>query len=226
MKGLFPDWEISSESIADSPGWGILKRAESLHVNVIAIGAHSQPAIFDRYFFGSVASEIIINAPCSVRICRPREPQNQNLRILVAIDGSDDSALAFHQITTPEWPPEAEFRVVTALDSKIHDALLGPRFSESVHADFARSADSIPNLSLELAAELREKGKPADALVLAGDPKSQILQVAEEWNVDCIFVGARGLHHGCERRLGSVASAISRWARCSVEICRPILNAR
>src|SRR5436190_14861826 len=52
LRGLFPDWQITSEAIADSPAWGLSNKAEEIGAELIVIGAHAQP-VLDRYYFGS-----------------------------------------------------------------------------------------------------------------------------------------------------------------------------
>lgn len=48
----------------------------------------------------------------------------------------------------------------------------------------------------------------------------QLVEEAETWNADCVFVGAKGTR-GIERLLlGSVSSAVAARAHCSVEVVR------
>ena len=51
--------------------------------------------------------------------------------------------------------------------------------------------------------------------------KSLLLEEAERWGADCIFVGARGLNRLERLLLGSVSTAVAARARCSVEVVRP-----
>jgi nucleotide-binding universal stress UspA family protein len=58
------------------------------------------------------------------------------------------------------------------------------------------------------------------SVVKEENPKKLLLSEAEDWNADCIFVGARGLS-GFERFwLGSVSTAVVTRAHCSVEVVR------
>jgi nucleotide-binding universal stress UspA family protein len=70
------------------------------------------------------------------------------------------------------------------------------------------------------AEELRDAGLAATPLVMQGDPKRVLLDLADHWRADSIFVGARG-HSRLERfLLGSVSAAVAARARCSVEVVR------
>ncbi|MEW6736845.1 MAG: universal stress protein [Acidobacteriota bacterium] len=57
-------------------------------------------------------------------------------------------------------------------------------------------------------------------MIKAGDPKTILLNEAEQLNADCIFIGARGLNRLRRFLLGSVSTAIASRAHCSVEIVR------
>ena len=60
----------------------------------------------------------------------------------------------------------------------------------------------------------------AIGLSLAGDPKRVILDRAKETNADLVFVGSHGISALARFLMGSVASAVVRYAPCSVEIVR------
>ena len=73
----------------------------------------------------------------------------------------------------------------------------------------------------EAAAELKQKGLSVQTEILDGDPKQLLLEEAENWHADSIFLGARG-HSMLERFLiGSVSVAIASRAHCSAELVRP-----
>ena len=63
-------------------------------------------------------------------------------------------------------------------------------------------------------------GINCESHTLVGPPKQTLLEWAESWKADCIFVGASGTQHPGAEAFGTVASAISVRAHCSVEIAR------
>lgn len=70
------------------------------------------------------------------------------------------------------------------------------------------------------AEKLQRKGVTVSTVVLDGDPREVLVDVARTSRADSIFVGARGLS-GIERFLiGSVSSAVAAQASCSVEVVR------
>jgi nucleotide-binding universal stress UspA family protein len=67
---------------------------------------------------------------------------------------------------------------------------------------------------------LRDAGLAAETRILAEDPKQALLDSAEEFEADAIFLGAQGLHRGRRGGLGTMASGIACCAPCSVELVR------
>jgi nucleotide-binding universal stress UspA family protein len=53
------------------------------------------------------------------------------------------------------------------------------------------------------------------------DPRRALVEDAEQWGADAIFVGARGIGLLERFLLGSVSAAVAARAGCSVEIVRP-----
>ena len=116
-------------------------------------------------------------------------------------------------------------RVVTALDNPVMTLAAAPHeFIEPLppfvtqtdrhHEDWAhRAAQTIR-------ADLERAGLLADVVTEPGDPKELLIQQAEQWQADCIFLGARGLTRMERMLLGSVSSAVASRAHCSVEVVR------
>jgi nucleotide-binding universal stress UspA family protein len=67
---------------------------------------------------------------------------------------------------------------------------------------------------------LRAAGTRVSHNIRWGDAAGMILEEAEDWKPDTIFLGARGLGRVKRFLLGSVSSAIAAKAKCSVEIVR------
>ena len=75
-------------------------------------------------------------------------------------------------------------------------------------------------LTKKTADSLKRKGFKIDTAIRQGDPRSRIVDKAEEWKADPIVLGSHG-YTGIKRLLlGSVASSVVSHAPCSVEIVR------
>jgi nucleotide-binding universal stress UspA family protein len=143
----FPDWRVTSDCMADSPGWALVAKARTWKAHLVVVGAHSR-TIFERFFFGSTASKVAMEAPSSVRIARPRQRSHERKpRIILAVDGSRDSELAMHAVASRKWPLATEIRVLTVLNSKLETAMASP----------GSSRPTVPRLSQ------REPGAPGNA---------------------------------------------------------------
>ncbi len=119
---LFPDWRVTAEAMADSPGWGLVERARTWKANLIVVGAHSHTPL-QRFFFGSAASAVVLQASCSARISRPGKLSTHRARrILLAVDGAPESEQAARETARRTWPSETEIRVLTVLDPKLEVA--------------------------------------------------------------------------------------------------------
>jgi nucleotide-binding universal stress UspA family protein len=200
-----------------------VERARTWKADLIVVGAHSHTTL-ERFFFGSAASAVVTQAPCSVRISRPRKHSpHRPLRIVLGVDGSPESEQAAHETASRTWPSETEVRVLTVLDPKLEvgAARSGSLAQPWLQEHFQGTKERISAMTVRLAESLRREGRAVEPHIFEGDPKKVLLREAEAWDADCIFLGARGLDHGGRWMLGSVASAVASRAHCSVEIVRP-----
>jgi nucleotide-binding universal stress UspA family protein len=87
----------------------------------------------------------------------------------------------------------------------------------AVEDELIRQASDAARQAVE---DLRAHGLIATARTYQGNPAEVIINEAEEWDADCIFVGARGLGGIGRTILGSVSTMVALNASCSVEIVR------
>ena len=142
------------------------------------------------------------------------------MRILLAIDGSKFSEAATQAVVAQARPQKTEVRVVYVID--IHTPQLPEMMVEYPGIEHARDAQRGPAEAIvaKTAELLRSKGLQVTTAVELGDPKSKIIDAAEDWHADLIVHGSHG-KTGLDRFLtGSVADAVARHASCSVEVVR------
>jgi nucleotide-binding universal stress UspA family protein len=82
----------------------------------------------------------------------------------------------------------------------------------------------VPKMVDAMAEPLWNRGLIVSSVIKEGDPKQILLDEAEHWGADCLFVGARGLSRIERFLLGSVSAAVATRAHCSVEVVRPRLT--
>ena len=83
-------------------------------------------------------------------------------------------------------------------------------------------ADKIEQTGAEIVEKLNSENLSATLVVREGNPKQILVEEAENWGADCIFVGATKFNDFLTKYLlGSVSSAVVTRAHCSVEVVRP-----
>jgi len=143
------------------------------------------------------------------------------MKILLAIDDSEFSKAAVQSVVTRSWSPDTEVRVLHVVEPP--SLLLGremtgydPEF-ETVWKALREQAKVLVTKATDV---LRKSGLNATTVLIEGDPKSQIIDVAKEWPADLIVVGSHGRKGLSRFLIGSVAEAVVHHAHCSVEIVR------
>jgi len=224
----FPAWDVEAEACANSPAWAVIKRAEAWQPDLIVVGSHGRSAL-GRFVLGSVSQKIVTEARCSVRVGRQRrQAATASLRLLIGIDGSPDAAAAVRTVAARQWPVDSSVRLVTALDARMSTALAFMPLPEEAGAA-ARDAEAsvwmskTVNPMVEL---LRSRGLTVSSVIKEGDPKRVLLDEVEQWEADCLFVGARGLSRVERFLLGSVSAAVAARAHCSVEVIHGMVDIR
>ena len=228
LQELKPEWTVKAETTADSPAWAVITFAETWPADLILVGSHGASRL-DRLLLGSVSQKILAEASCSVRIGRkPRRAASEPARIVLGLDGSQDSRAAVDAVALREWPANSEVRFVTAIDDKIQSAAAYPHapLFQWLHENDEDYDAWISRMTASERERLEKRGLRTSVLVNAADPKAALVEEAASWDADTIFVGARG-HRMLNRfLLGSVSSAISARALCSVEVVRQLNEKR
>jgi nucleotide-binding universal stress UspA family protein len=190
---------------------------------LIVVGSQGLSAV-SRVFLGSVSLKVAAEARCSVRVARGRnETEPSPIRVIVGFDGSTGSESAASAAAGRDWPEGTEIKLVAASDP-ISPTILG-QFAQPITAFTNENAD-IENEMIRKAAEpalkkLSDAGHNASLEIIPGSPKNVLVDEAEKWSADSIFIGATALQNRLERILiGSTASAVASRAGCSVEIVR------
>lgn len=218
-----PGWQASGEACGDAPAWALVKKADAWRADLVAVGSHGR-SVLDRFFLGSTSTKVAAEAHCSVRLTRARRHAHADrLRLVVAVDGSPDSARAVEAVAARHWPRHAQFHVVTVLDPRLETALAWPGLfaQQFVPLQAQETREAACRILETAAARLSQAGLAVETHLLGGEPRHEILQHADRWEADAIFLGARGLHHGGRLSLGTLASGIAGRAHCTVEIVRP-----
>lgn len=218
----YPAWKIRSEILADSPAWGIVKRAETYKPDLIVIGSHGR-GLLGRALFGSVSQKVLAHAKGDVRISRKGSGDVCSApRLVVGLDGSEPSLSALSALLSRRWSKGTAVHLVTVVDARVATAIAFPDAALECWVD-RKDRDPLcwaERMLKNSADKARTAGLTATTYLKEGDPNSTLLKEAEKWGADCIFVGSRGLGAGERLILGSVSYAVASRAHCSVEVIR------
>ena len=219
----FPEWSVYTETSAGSPAREILARAETYKPDLIVLGKPSRNALDDAILLGQTSKTIVSQAECPVRISRLNDRKiNGAPRILVGFDGSAGAIRAVESIICKSWGIPPEVRLLAVTDLGVLSDLRGVDSVNLATVDttaVSRWSRSIASTALT---RLKSAGLTATLETRLGNARDAIVDEAEKWNADTIFVGPHGSANSFDRfLLGSVSATVAARAHCSVEVVRP-----
>jgi nucleotide-binding universal stress UspA family protein len=225
LQKMFPQWRVKSEATYGSPAWEILSRADEFKPDLIVVGSHGRSAI-SRFFLGSISQKVLTEAHCSVRVARGRiEVDPTHVHIVIGFDGSKGAQAAVENVAARSWREYSEIRLVAALDEVTPSAIgrFIPPITHMVEEVNDSEREWMEKLADNALTKLQSKNISATLHLHPGNPKEVLVEEAERWNADCIFVGANAFGSRVERfLLGSTSAAVAARAHCSVEVVRNI----
>jgi nucleotide-binding universal stress UspA family protein len=223
VRAALPKWRVTSAATYGSPAWEIIEASEQQGSDLIVVGSQGQSAL-GRFFLGSISQKVLAEAACSVRVARGRiEVEKGHERIVVGFDGSKGSVSAVDSVAARAWHEGTEVRLI-AVTEPVLPSTIGrfvPPITRMVEEVNATERIWIESTGKPALARLRSAGLSAEIRVCPGNPKQVLIEEAERWGADCVFVGANAWGSRLERALvGSTSAAVAARAHCSVEVVR------
>lgn len=221
LKNNFPGWKVSVEATSGSPAWEVITRSDEWKPDLIVVGSQGRSAL-GRLVLGSVSQKILTEARCSVRVARGRvEVEDSPVRIIIGMDGSPGSEGAVNAVASRRWPSKSEVRVQIVEDPIVPTAVghLIPRVARWLGED--NQGEWMEKMADRATQQLRSADLTVSSSIMAGDPKRVLVEEADKWQADSIFVGSTGFSDRFARfLLGSVSATVAARAHCSVEVVR------
>ena len=138
------------------------------------------------------------------------------MRVIVATDGSADARVAAEWLA--DFPLRRDTHVllvaVVNLPASPLDIPTVTAFKDALMAEARQGAEELLPL-------LKARFTSVETRVLTGDPRDEIVHLAQKWAADLVVVGARGLGAVATAVLGSVSLAVARHTPCAVLVVRP-----
>lgn len=223
VKSHFPRWEVRAEAYADSPAWAVIRKSDEWKPNLVVVGSHGHTALGGRLILGSVSQRILYEVRCSVRVARSNtRAADSPIRIIIGTDGSPDAEAVIEEVAGRNWPQGSEARVVAVLDTvmSVTPDPGEPAIVKWVEVSDKSEWDWVRQMFEKSADKLRSAGLNVTVTLMKGNAKQVLVEEAESWGADSIFVGAKGIR-GIDRfLLGSVSAAVAARSHCSVEVVR------
>jgi nucleotide-binding universal stress UspA family protein len=221
LRENFPGWHVMTEACVDSPAAAIIRKAHAWKPDLIVVGSHGWTGV-RRLVLGSVSLKVLHHVDGAVRISRRHlHAQDRPIRLVLGVDGSKDAEAAIRSAGARMWPAGTEARVVGVVDRQTLRSNPITMTPEAVPAAVEENWRTHLSMKIrEAAMKLQRAGLAAAGKVLDGKPCEVLIEEAEKWEADCVFVGARGLNVVERMLLGSVSSDVAARAHCSVEIVR------
>jgi len=181
----------------------ILKHA-TVRDALVVLG-HRGLTNLDRFFLGSVSTQVSLHARCSVLVVKgPARPLR---RVLLAVDGSRSSDQAL-QFLLKQMSPTSNGRI------EVQVLQVLPPFAHT------KEAMACMARTTRYAQKLETAGYIVKDVIRAGDPAEEIIKAATSFHADLLIVGAKGLSAVERFLLGSVSSKVVRHSACSILVVR------
>ena len=223
IRKSFPKWQVRHEALADSPAWALIRNADHWMPDLVVMGAKGHSVLGGRLILGSVSQRVLYEARCSVRIARNRQRKdNSPLKLLAGVDNSLPSSAAVEVVCRRKWPAGTQVRLLAVVDTVM---AVTPDSSDPLAVKWLEVGDEgnwdqVREIFAPEVAKLSAAGLDAAVMIRRGNPSNELVEEAEGWGADCIFVGAKGIRGADRLLLGSVSSAVAARAHCSVEVVR------
>jgi nucleotide-binding universal stress UspA family protein len=222
-RGPLPHWEALV--VAGDPADSIPRVAAERGVDLIAMRSRRRP--YAAALLGSTAESLCRTAPCPVLVTHQQEREwigrSTNevdlRRVLVAHDFSSDSELAVGYAISLSEEYQSEIHCLHVLEpSPWPQPAPTPWSTSATEQAFEEAARRLHN---SIPPEARNWCE-VKHVINQGQPYREILNYAEENDIDLICMGVQGTGFGMRALFGSNVDRVLRQAPCPVLIARPL----
>jgi nucleotide-binding universal stress UspA family protein len=207
---------VEGQVLQGEPREQIVEAARDWEADLLVLGARGLggPA---GALLGSVSTAVVRRAGCPVLVVKGRRRGLR--RVVVAVDGSEDSMAAARFFAALPLPPRMGVRLVAVIDPPPVVAPaegLRPAVLTAPEELFKERRVTLEGILSRVSAELRTVAKEVECSVVVGRAAAEIVNAANEPGVDLVVVGTRGLGQIRRWLLGSVSERVLHHAACPV----------
>ena len=149
------------------------------------------------------------------------------MKILLPVDGSENSNLALREVALRTWDPNSEAKIIHVVESPIPvtDMMgVNTEITREAYGEAVKKGREILDDAEKILADARDGLQVTSEIITASPFHSaaeEIVNAAEREGSDLIVMGSRGLSAWKRLVVGSVSHAVTQHAPCSVAIVRP-----
>jgi nucleotide-binding universal stress UspA family protein len=206
---------VYSQTDSASPRTAIVDHATEHEIDLVVMGTHGRKGM-DRLLSGSVAEEVVRQAPCPVFTVLASDDTRADTpidRVLAPVDLSEQSPLVADHAAGLAEVYGASLDLLHVVEEASFPTAYGmDPLTPSVPDVQKRAREALESL----VAELDDRSEPVNTHVLAGYAARDIVDFAAEQAADLIVMATHG-RTGLQRFLiGSVTEKVVRSAPCPV----------
>lgn len=233
LGAALPDCSVTSQTRAGDAKSEIVAFAEEWQADLTIMGSRGHKGL-DLFLLGSVSQGVLNQSPCPVLILKydpnassGRDIQQGFKKILITVDNSAYSAAAVNWLAGLSWPDDANFRIMTVIESLAQTYLSEPNTTRASgmlqeHEELARAARAeVLKMAEPISSVFGQARVTID--VCEGEPKDSIIKAATAFGADLIVMGSHGRTGVPKLLLGSVSQAVSVHATCAVAVVRGLV---
>jgi len=189
----------------------VLEHIDQNKFDLVVMGSHGRTGI-KHLLQGSVSERVVRLSPIPVLTIHHSIKKFAPKTVLVPIDFSKFSKIAVDRGTFWAELFNAKVILLHVVEQVVHPAF----YAASVESMFQIDRDLKDRTTKKLKEFTGKSGIPAEYLVVEGKAYNEIVECANEENVDLIVMATRGLTGLDYFLMGSTAERVVRMAECSV----------
>jgi len=189
----------------------IVGLAEELAAGLVVVGSRGLGPL-KRFFMGSISESVVRCARCPVLVVREWPHSGFPAEIVLATDGSEESALATRAA--------ADLSEKTGSEVHILHVERSPVMAYSGRAQQSTTSEAQKLLDDQVQRTKEAGGRVAATHLRIGEPSEEIVGLSAEIGAGLVVVGSRGLGAAKRLSLGSVSESVVRRAPCPVLVVR------
>lgn len=228
LQQTFPECKITADMQYGDPKAHIVDTARQWSADLIVMGTRGNKG--HAPVIGSVSQGVLLQAHCPVIVVKTVEDHGLERgfkSIVLSVDNSAYARAALTWVMGIDWGDATTFRLVTVVPPLIEffSGEMNPLLVTGLAEEHALLTEKAKVQLAEMAQSLASvtSADRVSTVVVDGDPREGILNVAAASNADLIVMGSHGKTGLTRLLLGSVSQAISQHAPCSVAIVKGLV---